>query len=136
MCADLNYIEALNLRDDLDFFAGYNRLYHDIEIDDDPYIGIQTSSLYYDANSLTNSEILKSVPLYLSINIQSLQSKFDQLSSLIADLTSKNIQIDLIALQETWDVCYPDLFTIPGFKPVSATSCFTEGHTPPYLLLN
>jgi exonuclease III len=36
----------------------------------------------------------------------------------ILDLVDKNVQIDVLALQETWDVKYPELLTIPGFMPV------------------
>jgi hypothetical protein len=61
---------------------------------------------------------VKSVPLFLSINIQSLQSKFEQLLAEIAELESKGIQIDVIALQETWDIRHSELFCIPGFKPL------------------
>jgi exonuclease III len=54
----------------------------------------------------------------LSINIQSLQSKFEQLKSEIDECMSKNISIDVIALQEIWDVSHPELFVIPGYKPL------------------
>ncbi len=100
---------------ELDFFTEYNREYHDVEIDDDPYFGINVSSKFYDINSLASAEFVKNVPLYISLNIQSLQSKFDQLSSEIAELSEKNIVIDVIALQEVWDIwdirnyfAYPD----------------------------
>ncbi len=52
------------------------------------------------------------------MNIQSLQSKFEQLSSEIAELSEKNILIEVIALQEVWDIRYPELFCLLGFKPL------------------
>jgi exonuclease III len=55
-------------------------------------------------------------PLYLSVNIQSLNSKHEELSFQICELLSKNISIDVIALQETWNVQYPDQLLIPGFQ--------------------
>jgi hypothetical protein len=36
----------------------------------------------------------------------------------INELIKKNINIEIIALQETWDVKYPDLFPITGFNPL------------------
>jgi hypothetical protein len=113
-----NCIEALNDMAELDFFTEYNREYHDVEIDDDPYFGINVSSKFYDLNSLASAEFVKNVPLIISLNIQSLQSKFEQLSLEIAELSEKNIVIDVIALQEVWDIWYPELFCIPGFKPL------------------
>ena len=52
----------------------------------------------------------------MSINIQSLQSKHDHLCTEIAEIESKGVLIDSIALQEVWDVRYPDSLPIPGFK--------------------
>jgi len=103
---------------ELDFFTEYNREYHDSEVDDDPYFGINVSSKFYDAQSLATAEFVKNAPLYISVNIQSLQSKFEQFSTEIAELAEKNIVIDVIALQEVWDVRFPELFCIPGFKPI------------------
>ena len=31
-------------------------------------------------------------------------------------MTNNNIQIDLIALQETWSIKHPQLLDIPGFQ--------------------
>jgi exonuclease III len=56
--------------------------------------------------------------MYISLNIQSLQSKFKQLCNEILELEEKNVCIDVIALQEVWDARYPELFLIPGYKPL------------------
>jgi hypothetical protein len=79
---------------------------------------MQISSNFYDIESLSCTEFAKKKPIYLSINIQSLQSKFEQLRTELNDFESKNISIDIIALQEIWDVNYPELFDIPGYKPL------------------
>ncbi len=39
-----------------------------------------------------------------------------QLCNQIIELTSKNLKIDVIAIQETWDVCQPDLHAISGYQ--------------------
>ncbi|MFO0002061.1 MAG: endonuclease/exonuclease/phosphatase family protein, partial [bacterium] len=104
--------------ENLDFFTGYNRIYHDTAIDDNPYYAMQISSKFYDIESLASAEFIKNRPIFLSINIQSLQSKFEQLRSELDECVSKNISIDVIALQEIWDVSHPELFVIPGYKPL------------------
>ena len=43
-------------------------------------------------------------------------SKYDKLKEFVMNLTKINIQIDIIALQETWQIRYPDIITIPGFQ--------------------
>ena len=81
MFVNPNPLVALNLNNDLDFFTTYNREYVDPHLDDDPYFGLQISSAFYDINSLSSSNFTKNSPLYISINIQSLQSKFEQFKS-------------------------------------------------------
>ena len=45
-------IDALNSLAELDFFTEYNRVYVDLEVDDDPFFGINVSSKFYDSTSL------------------------------------------------------------------------------------
>ena len=54
--------------------------------------------------------------IFLSINVQSLMSKHAQLASEIAEMEQNNLCIDAIAIQETWDVRYPELLPIQGFN--------------------
>jgi len=114
---DIN-IATLNLSADLDFFTLYNRLYRDLVINDDPYYGINMSSSYHDSASLSTMCINRKSSVFLSINIQSLMSKHEQLVMEIAELEQKNIVVDVIALQETWDIKYPELVVLDGFNPV------------------
>jgi hypothetical protein len=118
MLDDNDFIVALNLNQDLDFFTMYNREHRDPEIDDDPYFGINVSSKYYDIHSLSSSIHVKKSPVYISINIQSLQSKYEQFLQEINELEQKGIEIEVIALQEIWDMKYPELFPLPGYKPL------------------
>ncbi len=60
----------------------------------------------------------KKSAVYLSLNVQSLLSKHEQLSLEIAELECKNVTSDAIALQETWDVKYTDLVPLKGFNPL------------------
>jgi hypothetical protein len=111
-------IDVLNSRADLDFFTEYNKEYLDHEVDDDPFFGINVSSQFYDIATLSATEFIKNMPLYISLNIQSLQSKFEQFVNEISEFSEKNICIDVIALQEMWNIRYPELFSLPGYKPL------------------
>ena len=81
-----------------------------------PYIDVTNHHIYLEKPQFI-SEFQNNVsPLMLSLNIQSLNSKFNNLNSFIADLNMKNIDLSLIALQETWQIQHEELFSIPGFK--------------------
>jgi hypothetical protein len=99
----------------LKFWEPYNRVFEDTELNDDPYFGLNIQCKYHDIKSL--SETVKE-PIFLSINIQSLQSKYDQLLEFIFNLSNANIIVDAIAVQEIWDIKYSDLVNIPGFRPI------------------
>ncbi len=111
-------IVTLNSSADLDFFSSYNRLYRDLDVNDDPYYGLNISSSYHDPISLSMLCNNRKSSVFLSINIQSLLSKHEQLVLEIAELEQKNIVVDIIALQETWDIKYPELVVLNGFNPV------------------
>ncbi len=112
---DVNNLTILNNRADLKFLESYNRVYRDAYLNDDPYFGIDVSCEYHNLQSL--SQIPKD-PLYLSINVQSLLSKHEQLLQFIQELEKSNITIEVIAVQEIWDVQYADLVNLPGFKGI------------------
>ena len=54
-------------------------------------------------------------------------SKFDDLYSLITQLTTSNVNIKIIALQEIWNIPYPELVNIPNFKFVHKTRNLNKG---------
>ena len=65
------------------------------------------------ANPIFNNKI----PLFLSLNIQSLQSKFFELSTFANILQNRQILFDIIGLQEVWSIgSYIDSLDIPGFQ--------------------
>jgi hypothetical protein len=111
-------LETINSQADLDFFTAYNVMYLDEQVNDDPYYGVNLSSNFHNSESLSNLCVHQKSPVYLSLNVQSLQSKHEQLSIEIAELEEKNVIIDAIALQETWDVKYIDLVSLKGFNPL------------------
>ncbi len=82
------------------------------------FSSINLSSDYQDVHSIVHKYSPRNNPLIISCNIQSLQSKFDKLKSLINEFRTMNLEIDIIALQETWNIPYTNMFTIPGFHPI------------------
>jgi exonuclease III len=79
------------------------------------FSSINIKSDYFDRPALASKPNIKKCPLLLSINIQSIQSKFNNLLLLIKELQTANCLIDIIALQETWNVPFVDQLTLPGF---------------------
>jgi hypothetical protein len=110
---DVDSLTVINNREDLCFWQGYNHIYRDTDLNDDPYFGVQISCNYHNLKSLTDTV---NEPIFLSVNIQSLLSKHERLVQLLLELNSANIIVDAIAVQEIWDVRYPELVDIPGFK--------------------
>ena len=108
---------SLNNKPELDFFHKFHNMYNDPDINDSPYLNITISSLFHDPSSLINVYAGVNTPLFLSINIQSLHSKHESLLTEINTLLLNNINIQLIAIQETWDIHHPELLSLPGFQP-------------------
>jgi exonuclease III len=86
-------------------------------LNDDPYSNLNITSKFYDINSLSQL-CANGQPIYLSLNIQSLNGKFEEFKQFVIELQQKNVNLDVIALQETWDIQYPDLLSIPGSQTI------------------
>ena len=86
----------------------YMNLYSELTID----------SSFYDCETFIQRFKNKKSALFLSLNIQSLNSKYDKLKEFILSLVKKGVTIDIIALQETWTIRYPHLIPIPGFQQI------------------
>jgi hypothetical protein len=86
------------------------------EIDDNPYANINIMSSFYDYNSFKNSYSNTKKPIILNINIQSLQSKFENLKNYLLNCMNDKIPIYAVALQEIWQIPNPDTLNIPGFS--------------------
>ena len=54
--------------------------------------------------------------IILNTNIQSLNGKFQDLLLLIQICTQANVNIEIITLQECWEIVHENAFKIPGFK--------------------
>jgi chromosome segregation ATPase len=62
-------------------------------------------------NNALDYSSFRSNPLIISLDIQSLSSKFSHLKILIDRLPNAN----LLILQETWGLKYPSQLNLPGF---------------------
>jgi hypothetical protein len=76
----------------------------------------ESVSKYYDFLEMCKDRSFKGNPIFLSINIQSLNSKLHELKSFLAELENNKINIIAIALQEIWQIQHTDLVQIPNFN--------------------
>jgi hypothetical protein len=81
-----------------------------------PYLHVNIDSKFYDCDMLKNSFTNYQHPIFMSINIQSLMSKHENLKNYVLDLVQNNVPIYVIALQEIWNLQCTDLVSIPGFR--------------------
>ena len=115
-----NHLISLNSDNSLNL---HNKLTYNVEPDDfNPYTELSVDSLFHDMPSIISKFSNTCRPLFLNINIQSLNSKYEKLKNVILTLTNKNVSIDLISLQETWSIKHPRLLDIPGFQPLIFTN--------------
>ena len=89
-------------------------------------------SLYVDNEELI--DIIKQkqgILKCLSLNIQSLNAKFDQLRIYLDYLQEQNCKFDIICLQETWineNNCNVDMFQLDGYQLISQCCSSIEIH--------
>ena len=113
--SNLNY----DLKNALDNFFGDDN-------DENSFINDNHSHLYYDLDSFA-SKCANNSNIFLSLNVCSLMSKHQNLSTVINDLLKKQVKIKVIAIQETWNIPYPDLINIHGFKLFIKTRTDSRG---------
>jgi exonuclease III len=115
MCLPDN-IAILNENEELDFRTMYNQFFRESDIVKDPYVNVNVVSKYYDMYNLSLDVNLSKSPIFLSVNIQSLNSKYEDLRHQLFELCNKNITVDVVALQEIWEIFCPDSVSIPGYQ--------------------
>jgi hypothetical protein len=111
-------LAVLNDAAHLDFRTVYNQSVQDNDDSIDPYSDLIIDSKYYDMYTLPSILNDSESPIFLSINIQSLMSKYEELRFFITDMSRKKVSIDVIALQEVWEIQQPELLSIPGFQTI------------------
>jgi hypothetical protein len=107
--SDINANISLDLRTIANFLTN----------DDDwpnPYLHINLDSYFHDTESFVHKFKNQKNPLFLSINVQSLLSKHSSLSNFLTNLLENNVPISVVAIQEVWQLHFPELVNVPGFK--------------------
>ncbi len=94
-----------------------DNLFSNENLEASPYNEVDILTSYVDINQLANYANNKMLSV-ISINIQSLPSKYNDLTEILVDLKSHNICPDVICLQETWQVPDPTLYPLPDYHPL------------------
>jgi hypothetical protein len=108
---------------------------HRNEDADDPII-FQHSPYYEDEGFMEILSNKSSIISIMSLNCQSINSKFDQINLYMNKYTAENRQISILCLQETWLTAGYDLlpFHIEGYNLISTgKSCSAHGGVAIYL---
>ena len=100
-CSHYDLGEAINL-----FFSENN--------DENAFFNDISKHHYHDNGTFFN-QCKHNYSLFISINVCSLMNKFADLSDFIQQSLKNNVNIKVIALQEIWNIPYPELITIPNF---------------------
>ena len=83
-----------------------------------PYFGLDFSCKYFDDKDFIEKCANRKNLKFLSWNIQSLRSKFEQLKDYISFLKTNKIQVDIIALQEIFSITNSDMFKLEDYELV------------------
>jgi exonuclease III len=116
-------LDALNSNPSLDLKCTLSTVPF-IDYENDPIINMNTVSKFYDIKTFSSNFSTVKQPLILSLNVQSLNAKHDKLKDFILTLEKDNVIVDVIALQETWNIKFPNLVSLPGYQNV----CFKNRH--------
>ena len=82
----------------------------DDDSNDSPYSNLDVQCSYFDENQyINNFKNLKNISI-LSLNIQSLPSKFAEFQELIQNLQINKCEPDILCIQETWQI--PNLSSV------------------------
>ncbi len=120
-----NPLDNLNTNPELDFINKSNLLFND-ELNPNPFLNL-SPALFHDLTSLPKQFSNTKHPIFLSLNVQSLNSKIDKLKNFLLQLNSKMIFPDVIAIQETWNIFYPEMVQIPGYCFIYKTRTTSNG---------
>lgn len=99
-----NFLSQFSNDDDPDDFSFLSN-------DFSPYNEIDVKCEYIAPEDYLSNDLLS----ILSINIQSLPSKFDDFNDFINDLRVNNNDPDIICIQETWHISDSSLYDINGY---------------------
>jgi hypothetical protein len=108
---DLNLDPSLDARDLLN-----NYLQDDENISQ--FFQTNINSSYHDVQSFIHKYKHSTDPIILSLNVQSLNSKYAALKNLFQYVQGSGVPVDLIIVQETWEIRFLTQLGIPGFQNI------------------
>ena len=117
---DLNNLNCYNLSDKLNSYYGN-------DINTNPYLTLNIESNYFDIENFIAKFANTEFPINLSLNIRSLQCNHLNLLTLVNEFLKNNIKIDIIALQEIWQIQHSESVDIPGFNFVYCQRNISRG---------
>jgi len=106
--AELNGMQLYDLKNTFSTYYGNDP-------NTNPYFELNISSNFYDPSSFSDSFANSSQPIYLNINIRSLHANHSALLNLVLNFQCSGVPIDIIAVQEIWQINYPETLSIPNF---------------------
>jgi len=93
LLTDLNDDVSLNASDLLNDYINDDEVLQQ-------FFNTQLKSNFFDLNNFQTNFCNNSEPIFLSLNIQSLNSKYCEQKIFLRDLNDKNVHVDVIILQE------------------------------------
>jgi hypothetical protein len=105
----------------LDISLDASRLLNDYVHDDEnisQFFQTRLNSTYSDLDSFSLKFKNSTDPIILSLNVQSLNSKYNGLKEIAVGLQHANIPVYIFILQETWNIKFPDRLQLPGYQNV------------------
>jgi|GEM_PF-5382706 len=110
-------LDGLKINPNFDYVHQFTKLFiDDDDINDSPYGDCILSCDYFDEEQFINKFKHSDKLILMSINVQSLHAKFNELSEFILSLEQSNCNPCVIALQELWKVTDPDVFKLKGYQ--------------------
>ena len=113
-----NLIDTLNM-DPLN--ENPNGMFYGNDIES-PYSSSKFLTSYADPNQFVTKYAGENRLSFLTLNIQSLTSKYHELHDLIQQMSTTNCEPDIICLQETWFIIDPTFFPLPNYQTLIHTN--------------
>jgi hypothetical protein len=92
------------------------------DFSDSPYTTSTFDTQFIDSSTFISTYKTNNNLKLLSLNIQSLPAKYNELRSFIISLSTNNCAPEIIALQEIWQVIDASHFPLPGYQPLLFTT--------------
>jgi len=107
---NLNFLSKITVNDNDDDFMFNN-------LDYSPYSDIVFNCSYIGADHFRNNSMLNKFSV-LSLNIQSLPAKFNELEDMLNELSISNFSPEVICLQETWQITDPAIYSLNDYQNI------------------